>query len=42
VDGIGRLDPEAFAAFKAQAQYSGVQMVVTRVGDSPFTVESAA
>lgn len=42
VDGIERLDPEAFAAFKEQALASGVQMVVTRVGDSPFTVESAA
>ena len=42
VDGIERLDPEAFHAFKQAAINSGVQMVVTRVGDTPFTVESSA
>lgn len=42
VDGIERLDPDAFAAFREAAIASGVQMVVTRVGDTPFTVESSA
>lgn len=42
VDGIERLDPDAFAAFREASIASGVQMVVTRVGDTPFTVESAA
>lgn len=40
VDGIERLDGEAFEAFRQAAIDSGVQMVVTRVGDSPFSVES--
>lgn len=42
VDGIERLDGPAFEAFREAAISSGVQMVVTRVGDTPFTVETAA
>lgn len=40
VDGIERLDPVAFEAFREQAIDSGLQMVVSRVTAEPFTVES--
>jgi len=41
VDGIERLDPEEFEAFREQAIASGVQLVVTRVGDGPLAVEAS-
>lgn len=40
VDGIERLDGPAFEDFKAAAIESGLQLVVTRVGDGPFAVET--
>jgi len=41
VDGIERLDPAAFEAFREQAVASDVQLVVTRVGDGDLAVEVA-
>lgn len=41
VDGIERLDQQAFEAFREQAIASGVQLVVTRVGDGELSVEVA-
>lgn len=41
VDGIERLNDEAFAAFREQALASDVQMIVTRACDGPLTVEAS-
>jgi DNA repair exonuclease SbcCD ATPase subunit len=41
VDGIERLDNAAFDDFRQQALESGVQLVVTRVGDDGLAVEVA-
>lgn len=40
VDGIERLDGPAFEDFKAAAMESGLQLVVTRVADGEFNVET--
>lgn len=40
VDGIERLNDEAFAAFREQALASDVQMVVTRACDGPLAIEA--
>jgi hypothetical protein len=41
VDGIELLDSEAFEAFREQAINSGVQLVVTRVGDGELNIEAS-
>lgn len=38
VDGLERLDAKTFEAFRAKAPKSGLQLVVTRVGDGDLTV----
>lgn len=40
VDGIERLDADAYGHFKEAAAGSGLQLVVTRVGEGPIAVES--
>jgi hypothetical protein len=39
VDGIERLDAETFEVFKAEAEKSDVQLIVTRVSESELTVK---
>lgn len=40
VDGIERLDKETFDEFKCKAIESGLQMIVTRVGDSELNIHT--
>ena len=42
VDGIERLDKETFSEFKLKAIESGLQMIVTRVGDSELNIKTEA
>jgi len=40
VDGIERLDKDTFDVFKNKAIESGLQMIVTRVGDSELNIST--